>query len=165
MPGVTGSSAPHAQSSPLAVPQSVQQWVADMAEYVRPDQIVWCNGSEPEADRPHGAGRRNRECFIRLNQEKLPGCYLHRSNPNDVARTEHLHLHLHAHRGRWPAPPTTGWTPRQAYAKLRGLFDGCMQGRTMYVVPFVMGPLGSPLAKVGVRAHRLALRRRSTWAS
>ena len=61
------------------------------------------------------------------------------------------HVHLHARRRTWPGRPTTGWRPRQAYAKLRALFDGCMRGRTMYVVPFVMGPIGSPLAKVGVQ--------------
>jgi phosphoenolpyruvate carboxykinase (GTP) len=87
--------------------------------------------------------------FIRLNQDKLPGCFLHRSNPNDVARSEHLTFICTPTEDG--SGPTNNWmNDKQAYAKLRPLFDGCMKGRTMYVVPFVMGPLGSPLAKVGV---------------
>ena len=88
--------------------------------------------------------------LIRLNQKKLPGCYLHRSNPNDVARSEQLTFICAASEDL--AGPTNNWMEtRQAYAKMRGLFAGCMAGRTMYVVPFVMGPIGSPLAKVGVQ--------------
>ncbi len=87
--------------------------------------------------------------LIRLDQRLRPGCYLHRSNPNDVARTEHLTFICTPSQDA--AGPTNNWLePKAAYAKLRGLFDGCMAGRTMYVVPFVMGPLGSPLARVGV---------------
>jgi phosphoenolpyruvate carboxykinase (GTP) len=87
--------------------------------------------------------------LLRLNQDKLPGCYLHRSHPTDVARTEHCtyictpNEHL--------AGPANNWMPpAEAYARLRELFAGCMRGRTMYLAPFVMGPLGSPLARVGV---------------
>jgi len=88
--------------------------------------------------------------FIELNQQKLPGCYLHRSNPNDVARSEQCTFICS------PSPKMAGATnnwmePRAAYAKLRGLFSGCMKGRTMFVVPFVMGPIGAQLAKVGVQ--------------
>src|SRR5437879_13730988 len=87
--------------------------------------------------------------FIRLNQEKLPGCYLHRSNPNDVARSEHLTFICTP--SEEMAGPTNNWMdPKAAYATLRGLFDGSMRGRTMYVVPFVLGPIGCALAGVGV---------------
>ena len=88
--------------------------------------------------------------LIRLNPQKLPDCYLHRSNPNDVARTEQLTFICAPSEDM--AGPTNNWMEtRQAYARLRGLFSGCMLGRTMYVVPFVMGPIGSPLAKIGVQ--------------
>src|SRR6202011_1564541 len=87
--------------------------------------------------------------LIELNRKKLPGCYLHRSNPNDAARTEHRNTVCSP--TEWRAGPTNNWLgPGQAYPRLRDLFAGSMRGRTMYVVPFLMGPPGSPLAKVGV---------------
>ncbi|MFN7132240.1 MAG: phosphoenolpyruvate carboxykinase (GTP), partial [Myxococcales bacterium] len=87
--------------------------------------------------------------LIPLNQKKLPGCYLHRSNPNDVARVEHLTFICT--KTKEAAGPTNNWmAPDEAYGKLRKLYDGCMRGRTMYVIPYVMGPVGSPLSKVGV---------------
>ena len=127
----------------------VRQWVDTCAALCQPDCVVWCDGSEQERRRLIGEGLAD-GTFIELNQQKLPGCYLHRSNPNDVARTEQLTFIC------TPGPDMAGLTnnwmnDRAAYAKLRGLFHGCMKGRTMYVVPFVMGPTGSPLAKVGVQ--------------
>jgi phosphoenolpyruvate carboxykinase (GTP) len=87
--------------------------------------------------------------FIKLNQQKLPGCYFHRSNPNDVARVEHLTFICGPTEDI--AGPTNNYlNDKEAYTRLKGLFKGCMKGRTMYVVPFVMGPIGSPLAKVGI---------------
>lgn len=127
----------------------VKDWVLHCAELCKPDRIVVLTGSPPEKKQLL-AQAVVEGVLLPLNQDKLPGCYLHRSHPSDVARTEQCTYictpteHL--------AGPTNNWLePRQAYAKLRGFFDGCMRGRTMYVIPFVMGPLGSPLARVGVQ--------------
>jgi phosphoenolpyruvate carboxykinase (GTP) len=126
----------------------VRAWVEECAQLCKPDKIVWCDGSAEEKQRLIEQGVQD-GTFIKLNQEKLPGCYLHRSNQNDVARSEHLTFICGPNEDL--AGPTNNFMEsKQAYAKLRGLFDGCMRGRTIYVVPFVMGPIGSPLAKVGV---------------
>jgi phosphoenolpyruvate carboxykinase (GTP) len=135
-------------SSTAYANEQVRQWVATCAEMCKPSEIHWCDGSQEERsallERAVGEG-----VLIRLNPQKLPDCYLHRSNPNDVARSEQLTFICAPSEDM--AGPTNNWMEtRQAYARLRGLFSGCMAGRTMYVVPFVMGPIGSPLAKVGV---------------
>jgi phosphoenolpyruvate carboxykinase (GTP) len=136
--------------TPTGVPAhtGLHAWVDEMAALCTPDQIVWCDGSEEEKERltqqAVDAG-----ILIRLNQEKLPGCYLHRSNPNDVARVEDCTFIC----TRTPeaAGPTNHWmAPAAMYQKLFGLAKGAMRGRTMYVVPYLMGLPGSPLAKVGV---------------
>jgi phosphoenolpyruvate carboxykinase (GTP) len=124
------------------------EWVAESARLTQPDRIVWCDGSEAERDRfteeAVGSG-----VLIPLNAEKRPNCYLHRSNPNDVARTEDVTFVCTP--TREGAGVTNNWmSPDEAYGKLRALFAGSMAGRTMYVIPYVMGPLGSPFAKVGV---------------
>ena len=134
-------------SSPTAS-RALHDWVKEVAALTRPDSIVWCDGSEDEKKRftkqAVDAG-----ILIELNQEKRPGCYLHRSNPNDVARTEQLTFVCTPK--KIDAGPTNNWSdPAETYAKLRGMLDGSMRGRTMYVVPYVMGPLSSPLSKVGV---------------
>jgi phosphoenolpyruvate carboxykinase (GTP) len=127
----------------------VRQWVNRCIEMCQPDQVVWCDGSADERQRFLAQGVRD-GIFIKLNQDKLPGCYLHRSNPNDVARSEHLTFICTP--GQDMVGATNNWMEsRAAYAKLRPLFTGCMKGRTMYVVPFVMGPIGSPMARVGVQ--------------
>ena len=128
--------------------RALRDWVMEVATLTRPDAIVWCDGSEAEKKRftkqAVDAG-----ILIELNQEKRPGCYLHRSNPNDVARTEQLTFVCTPN--KIDAGPTNNWSdPTETYAKLHGMLDGSMRGRTMYVVPYVMGPLGSPLSKVGV---------------
>jgi len=134
---------------PAAANHHVQQWVQDCVRLCKPDQVVWCDGSLEERQELLRRGVRE-GTLIELNQQKLPGCYLHRSNPNDVARSEQLTFICTP--SQELAGPTNNWIEtRAAYAKLRELFDGCMKGRTMYVVPFVMGPIGSPLAKVGVQ--------------
>ena len=126
----------------------MRDWVKEVAALTKPDAIVWCDGSEAEKNRltkqAVAAG-----ILIELNQEKRPGCYLHRSNPNDVARTEQLTFVCTPK--KIDAGATNNWSePVETYTKLRGWLDGSMRGRTMYVVPYVMGPLGSPLSKVGV---------------
>jgi phosphoenolpyruvate carboxykinase (GTP) len=126
----------------------LKRWVDEMARLTKPDRIHWCDGSAGERarliDEAVKAG-----VLIPLNQKKLPGCYLHRSNPNDVARVEHLTFICSPTRAG--AGPTNNWmAPDDAYAKLGKLFDGAMRGRTMYVVPYLMGPTGSPFSKVGV---------------
>ena len=126
----------------------VLAWVEEMAELTKPDRIVWCDGSEAEQRRLQALGES--EGWLRaLNPKKLPGCFAARSNPNDVARVEHLTFICTPTKEE--AGPTNNWmAPDQAYAKLRALYDGAMAGRTMYVVPYLMGPPGSPLAKVGI---------------
>jgi phosphoenolpyruvate carboxykinase (GTP) len=123
-------------------------WVRDCAALCQPDRVVWCDGSEAEKERltKHAV---ETGLLIPLNPQKRPGCYLHRSNPNDVARVEHLTFICT--KTKEGAGPTNNWmAPEDAYGKLTKLFDKSMKGRTLYVIPYVMGPLGSPLAKVGI---------------
>jgi len=114
----------------------------------RPDRIVWIDGSEEEKRRLEDEAVATGE-IIRLNQEKLPGCLYHRTAANDVARTEHLTFICT--KKKEDAGPTNNWMPpRDAYRKASDYFRGAMKGRTMYVVPFSMGPVGSPFSKIGV---------------
>jgi phosphoenolpyruvate carboxykinase (GTP) len=126
----------------------IRKWVDDVAAMTKPDRILVCDGSEGERD------QLIRECLvsgelIELNQATLPGCYLHRSAPHDVARTEHLTF-VCTEREEDAGPNNNWMPPGEAKAKLTGLFTGAMSGRTMYVVPFLMGPPGSRFSKVGV---------------
>ncbi len=129
--------------------ETIREWVDEITRVVTPDRVVYCDGSEAE--------RRAliRECLatgelIELNQEKLPGCYLHRSAPHDVARTEHLTFISTT--DREDAGPTNNWiAPEDARAKMTPLFEGAMKGRTLFVIPFLMGPPGSRFARVGVQ--------------
>lgn len=124
------------------------KWVNEMAALTKPDRIVWCDGSEEEKTR-FTKEAVDQKILEPLNQEKLPGCYLHRSNPNDVARVENLTFICTPTKEE--AGPTNNWMdPKEGYDKLGKLFDGSMKGRTMYVVPYIMGPAGSKLSKVGV---------------
>ncbi len=123
-------------------------WIQQCIELCQPSKVYWCDGGKEERDALFAQGVKD-GVFIKLNQQKLPGCYLHRSNQNDVARSEHLTFICTP--GEDMAGPTNNWMhDKAAHAKLRNLFAGSMKGRTMYVVPFVMGPIGSPLAKVGI---------------
>jgi phosphoenolpyruvate carboxykinase (GTP) len=123
-------------------------WVDEMARLTKPDAIVWCDGSEEEKHRLTEEAVA-KGILLKLNHQKLPGCYLHRSNPNDVARVEQLTFICTPTKDE--AGPMNNWmAPDEAYRKLGALFDGAMKGRTMYVIPYVMGPLGSNHSKVGV---------------
>ena len=135
-------------AQPTGLNPLVQQWLDRCVGLCKPDQVYWCDGSANERQAMFEQGVKD-GVFTQLNQQKLPGCYLHRSNQNDVARSEHLTFICTPSED--VAGPTNNWmNDKAAYAKLRPLFDGCMRGRTMYVCPFVMGPIGSPLAKVGI---------------
>jgi phosphoenolpyruvate carboxykinase (GTP) len=123
-------------------------WVEEMAKLARPDRVQWCDGSEAE--------RRSllelavaQKILIPLDQKRWPGCTFHHSNPNDVARVEHLTFICTPTKEE--AGPTNNWMePAEAYRKLSAIYDGSMKGRTMYVVPYIMGPAESPFAKVGI---------------
>lgn len=128
--------------------RALNDWVDECVRLCKPDTVVWCDGSEEEnrrlLDQMVADGT-----MIRLNPDKFPNCHLHRSDPRDVARTEHLTF-ICSEREQ-DAGPTNNWmAPDEARAKIRPLFDGAMKGRTMYVVPYVMGPLGSAFSRVGV---------------
>ena len=126
----------------------VLEWVADMAALCQPDRIEWIDGSEHQLDKLRAEGMRTGE-LIRLNEEKLPGCVLHRSDPNDVARVEDRTFICCEKQE--DAGPTNNWmAPAEMKEKLRGIYAGCMAGRTMYVIPYSMSVIGSPFAKYGV---------------
>jgi phosphoenolpyruvate carboxykinase (GTP) len=127
---------------------AIRRWVEEVARLTTPDRIVYCDGSEEEKRQITEEALASGE-LIALNQEKLPGCYLHRSASNDVARTEHLTFVCT--REQDDAGPNNNWmSPEVAKAKLTPLYEGSMKGRTMFVVPFLMGQAGSRFAKVGV---------------
>ncbi|MGH7914505.1 MAG: phosphoenolpyruvate carboxykinase (GTP) [Candidatus Binataceae bacterium] len=126
----------------------LSEWVAEVVRLTKPDRVEWCDGSEEERQRLYKQAVAAR-ILIPLNQSKRPGCYLHRSNPNDVARSENLTFICTPNKD--DAGPTNNlMPPDEAYHRLRGWFDGSMRGRTMYVVPYVMGPIDSPFSRVGV---------------
>jgi phosphoenolpyruvate carboxykinase (GTP) len=126
----------------------LENWVEESARLTKPDRVVFCDGSAAENERIIGEMVREGE-FLRLNEKTYPNCHLHRSSPNDVARTEHLTFICAPKKD--DAGPTNNWMdPEGAKHKLGALFDGAMRGRTMYVVPYIMGPASSPISKIGV---------------
>jgi phosphoenolpyruvate carboxykinase (GTP) len=130
----------------LAAP--LENWVDESARLTKPDRVVYCDGSEAENERIIGEMLRDGEAH-RLNEKTYPNCYLFRSSPNDVARTEHLTFICAPEKD--DAGPTNNWMdPEGAKHKVGALFDGAMRGRTMYVVPYIMGPASSPISKIGV---------------
>ena len=128
--------------------QAVLDWIQEMAAMTQPDEIVWIDGSEAQLDQLRAQAAQTGE-MIPLNQEKLPGCYLHRTAVNDVARVEDRTFICC--RKQEDAGPTNNWMdPKEMYAKLHKLYTGSMKGRTMYVIPYSMGVVGSPFAKYGI---------------
>lgn len=128
--------------------KNVLSWVDEMVALCKPDKVVWIDGSEEQLNTLRDEAVSTGE-MERLNQEKLPGCLLHRTLQNDVARVEARTFICT--RKEEDAGPTNNWCdPKEMYAKLTPMYDGVMKGRTMYVIPYSMGPIGSPLAKVGV---------------
>ncbi len=130
------------------MPTPLESWVEESAQLTKPSKIVWCDGSQVEIDRLVEGMLRD-GTYIDLNQKTYPQSYLHRSNPNDVARTESITFICS--RKKEDAGPTNNWmAPEEAKAKVRPLFDSAMKGRTMYVVPYILGPEKSPYSRVGV---------------
>jgi len=126
----------------------MEAWVQESARLTKPDKIVYCDGSEAENRTMLQEMMKQGDSF-QLNEKTYPNCYLHRSNPSDVARTEHLTFICTPNKE--DVGPTNNWMdPEGAKFKLGKLFDGAMRGRTMYVVPYIMGPVDSPFSKVGV---------------
>ena len=135
-------------STNLSSNRALLSWVSEIANLTKPDRVEWCDGSEEERKRLLELCV-EKGILIKLNSKKRPGCYLHRSSPNDVARVEGLTYICTPTKDQ--AGPTNNWmAPDEAYRKLTPMLDGAMKGRTMYVVPYLMGPFGSPFAKVGV---------------
>ena len=127
--------------------QAVLDWVQEVAKLAQPENIFWCDGSEKENDFLLAEGCRQ-NVLIKINQQKVPRSYLHRSNPNDVARVEQFTFICTP--TKQEAGPTNHWhDPAEMYSKLQGMLKGAMRGRTLFVVPYIMGPPDSPLTKVG----------------
>lgn len=128
--------------------KNIIKWFEEMVALTKPSNIIWIDGSEEQLNALRKEAISTGE-MIELNQEKLPGCLLHRTLPNDVARVEDRTFICS--RRKEDAGPTNNWCdPEEMYAKLTPLYDGVMQGRTMYVIPYSMGPVGSPFSKVGI---------------
>ena len=126
----------------------LEQWVESVARMTRPDQTVWCDGSEEENTRIQQQLVREGHTLA-LNAKTYPNCFLHRSDPTDVARTEKITFICS--REKENAGPTNNWMPpAEAKEKLGGLFTGSMKGRTMYVIPYILGPAASPQSRIGV---------------
>ena len=132
-------------SSQLA---TLNQWVDSVAKLTQPADIRWCDGSDAENKQLVELMLATGD-LIKLNEQTHPNCYLHRSSPTDVARVEHVTFVCTLNEA--DAGPNNHWmAPADAHAKMEALYAGCMRGRTMYVVPYCMGPIDSPLARCGV---------------
>ncbi len=128
--------------------KELQSWVEDVSKMTKPENIYWCNGSKEEYEEFIQKMLETGD-LMQLNEETFPNCYLHRSDPSDVARVEHLTFICTE--DSEDAGPNNNWMdPKEAHEKLDDLFDNCMEGRTMYVIPYCMGPIGSELSRCGV---------------
>jgi phosphoenolpyruvate carboxykinase (GTP) len=142
------ATAPHAILPLSKLCPLVTEWVESVRNLTQPAAVHWCEGSAGEIKRLTEQLKETGE-LAELNQKEFPGCHLARSNPSDVARVEHLTFVCT--RNKEDAGPNNNWmAPGDAHEKMRSLFAGCMKGRTLYVVPYCMGPLDSPLARYGV---------------
>ena len=136
--------------------KAVLNWIDEMAKMTQPDQIVWIDGSQEQIDALRAEACSTGE-MEKLNQDLLPDCYLHRTAVNDVARVEDRTFICC--KKQEDAGPTNNWMdPAEMHEKLNKLYTGAMKGRTMYVIPYSMGVVGSPFAKYRYRADRLHLR-------
>ncbi|SVC18957.1 uncharacterized protein METZ01_LOCUS271811, partial [marine metagenome] len=127
---------------------ALSDWVAEIAKHTQPDNIYWCQGTDREY-RDLIRQMLESDDLIELNQKRYPRCYLHRSNPTDVARVEHLTYVCS--KNKQDAGPNNNWmAPKTAKQMMQNFFKGCMRGRTLYVIPYCMGPLDSPYARCGV---------------
>ncbi len=127
---------------------TLQEWVDAVALLTQPENVHWCDGSDAENDRLVAEMKESGD-LLPLDSENYPNCYLHRSDPSDVARVEHLTFVCTSNED--DAGPNNHWMkPADAHAKIDALFAGAMRGRTMYVIPYCMGPIDSPFARLGV---------------
>jgi phosphoenolpyruvate carboxykinase (GTP) len=127
---------------------ALKQWVDEVAKLTQPDSIYWCNGSDAENKMLINQMLATGD-LIKLNEQTHPNCFLHRSNPTDVARVEHLTFVCTSNKE--DAGPNNNWMdPSEAHSKIDALFKGAMKGRTLYVIPYCMGPINSPFSRCGV---------------
>ncbi len=128
--------------------KQVLKWVDECTKLVKPEKVMWIDGSDEQLEALRAEAMGTGE-LIKLNEKELPGCYLHRSAVNDVARVEGRTFICT--KDKENAGPTNNWMDTdEAYAKLSEIFDGCMKGRTMYIIPYSMGPIGSEFSKIGI---------------
>ena len=127
---------------------NVNAWIKEMIALTKPDNIVWITGEKAQLEELKAEALSTGE-LVHLNQEKLPGCVYHRTHVSDVARVEDRTFICS--RSKDDAGPTNNWCdPKEMYAKLTPMYDGAYKGRTMYIIPYSMGPVGSPFSKIGV---------------
>ncbi len=142
------ATAPQLVPSLASLNPEVSRWVDEVARLTQPQRVVWCDGSDREFAKLERELVAKKE-LLPLDQDNYPGCYLSRSHPSDVARVEHLTFVCT--QNKEDAGPNNHWmAPAEAHQKMDALFAGCMKGRTLYVVPYCMGPLDSPFSRCGV---------------
>src|SRR5271170_7291625 len=142
------ATAPQHVTSLASMNREVSSWVDGVAKHTQPEHVYWCDGSRAEFQSLQRELLAAKE-LLPLSAQSFPGCVLSRSNPSDVARVEHLTYVCT--KNQEDAGPNNHWIePKKAHAQMDALFAGCMQGRTLYVVPYCMGPIESPFSRCGV---------------